>query len=152
MFNVCYRIVNDTEDAQDVLQEAFINAFRNLASYNATATFGAWLKRIVINKAINHINKKKIEVEPIDDDYDVLTENEQDYSTDVTLTVNKIKQAVNKLPDGYRVVFSLYVMEGYDHSEIAQILGITESTSKSQLNRSKKKLKELVEREEVYEE
>ena len=152
MYNVCVRITNDVEDAQDVLQEAFISAFRNLEAYRGDATFGAWLKRIVINKALNHLNKKRIDVETYDDSYDILDEIEQDYSTEVTLTVNKIKKALKQLPDGYRLVFSLYVMEGYDHGEIAQVLGITESTSKSQLNRAKKKLKELVEREEIYEE
>lgn len=152
MYNVCFRMVNDADDAEDILQEAFISAFRNLHAYKGTATFGAWLKRIVINKAINHLNKKQLEVEYLDDGYDFFDETEQDYSTDVTLTVSKVKKALNKLPDGYRLVFSLYVIEGYDHNEIAQILGISASTSKSQLNRSKKKLKELIEREEVYEE
>lgn len=152
MFNVCYRIINDVEDAQDVLQEAFVSAFRNLSSYKATATFGAWLKRIVVNKAINHLNKKRIDSASFDSEYDIADEYEQDVFIDVKLTVNKVKKAMNKLPDGYRLVFSLYVVEGYDHTEIAQILGITESTSKSQLNRSKKKLRELIEREEVYEE
>lgn len=152
MYNVCHRMVNDTEDAEDVLQEAFISAFRNLSSYKATATFGAWLKRIVINKAINHLNKRQIELESFEDSYDLLDESEQDYDTDVTLTVSKVRKALSKLPDGYRLVFSLYVIEGYDHNEIAQILGISVSTSKSQFNRSKKKLKELIEREEIYEE
>lgn len=145
-------MVNDVEDAEDVLQEAFISAFRNLGSYKASATFGAWLKRIVINKAINHLNKKRLGTDTFDEDHDIIDEVEQDSSVDVSLTVNKVKKALKQLPDGYRLVFSLYVIEGYDHGEIAQILGISPSTSKSQFNRSKKKLKELIEREEVYEE
>jgi RNA polymerase sigma-70 factor, ECF subfamily len=145
MYNVGYRIVNDEEEAQDVLQEAFISAFRNLNHYRGDSTFGAWLKRIVVNKAINQVQKRKMERLPEDDRWDVKEEESTDDLEDFPFTVEKVKNAITRLPDGYRMVLSLYLLEGYDHGEIAEILGITESTSKSQFNRSKKKLKELLE-------
>lgn len=143
MYNVGYRITRNEEEAQDVLQEAFINAFRNLDKYRGDATFGAWLKRIVVNKAINALNKKKHESIPEDDQWDVAEDVPQvEYGDE--LTVERVKRGIEQLPDGYRSVLSLYLLEGYDHQEIAEIMGITESTSKSQLNRAKSKLRELL--------
>ena len=144
MYNVGYRIVNDAEEAQDVLQDAFISAFNNLRHYRGDATFGAWLKRIVVNKALNHLKKKKMERFPDDDRWDVKEESGDDFQ-DFPFTVEKVKNAIQQLPEGYRVVLSLYLLEGYDHAEIAEILAISESTSKSQFNRSKKKLRAILE-------
>ncbi|ELR69368.1 RNA polymerase ECF-type sigma factor [Fulvivirga imtechensis AK7] len=149
MFNVSYRITNNFDDAEDALQEAFISAFKNLTSYKGDAAFGAWLKRIVINKSINLIKKRHSGLEEVSED---VGEESDDQEVKVDqLSVERIKRAIEKLPDGYRVVFSLYLLEGYDHGEIAEILGITESTSKSQFNRSKKKIKEILEKEVIYE-
>jgi RNA polymerase sigma factor (sigma-70 family) len=145
MYNVGYRIVNDAAEAQDVLQEAFISAFRNLKNYRGDSTFGAWLKKIVVNKAINQVTRRKPERLPTNERWDIGEEIAVDELEGYPFTVEKVKRAIELLPDGYRVVLSLYLMEGYDHREIAGILGITESTSKSQYNRSKKKLKELLE-------
>lgn len=145
MYNIGYRIVNNEETAQDVLQEAFISAFRNLTDYRGDATFGAWLKRIVVNKAINEVKKRKMERFPEDERWDVKEEETADEWENFPYTVHQVKEAILQLPDGYRTVLSLYLLEGYDHGEIADIMGITESTSKSQFNRSKKKLKELLE-------
>lgn len=141
MFNVCYRIVNDQNDAEDVLQDAFVSAFTGLDSWRGSATFGAWLKRIVVNKAINFLNKKKIDLVQLDEAHEFV---EEENTIVDNLTVKRVKQAISQLPDGYRIVFSLYLLEGYDHGEIAEILGITESTSKSQYNRAKKKIRELL--------
>jgi RNA polymerase sigma factor (sigma-70 family) len=147
MYNVGFRIVNNSEEAEDVLQDAFISAFNNLERYRGDSTFGAWLKRIVINKAINYLNKKRPERMPDDDRWDVREEEVVDELEGFPFTVEKVRAAIEALPDGYRSVISLYLVEGYDHGEIAEILGITESTSKSQFNRAKKKLKELLEGE-----
>ena len=141
MFNVSYRITGREEDAEDALQEAFISAFKNLDSYRADATFGAWLKRIVVNKSINVLKKRKHEWMPEDDQWDV-AEEEQDINYKEELTIDRVKKAIEELPHGYRSVLSLYLLEGYDHQEIAEIMGISESTSKSQLNRAKGKLRE----------
>jgi len=141
MFNVSYRITGTQEDAEDALQEAFISAFRNLVHYRADATFGAWLKRIVVNKSINVLKKRRHELIPEGEDWDIPEEEIQgDYKEE--LTIDRVKKAIEELPDGYRTVLSLYLLEGYDHQEIAEIMGITESTSKSQLNRAKGRLRE----------
>lgn len=143
MYNVGYRIVNNEEEAEDVLQEAFISAFRSLNHYRGDATFGSWLKRIVVNKAINVLKRRKAERLPEDDRFDVPEREEA--AEEFQFTVDQVRDAVAKLPDGYRSVLSLYLLEGYDHAEIAEILGISESTSKSQFNRSKKKLRDILE-------
>lgn len=134
---------NSAEEAEDVLQESFISAFNNLDKYRGTASFGAWIKRIVVNNAINHIRRRKMNIVPLED-YDPINVEQDTPDEDLYLDVQRIKECIKQLPDGYRVVFSLYLMEGYDHKEIAEVLGITESTSKSQYNRAKNKLKELL--------
>jgi RNA polymerase sigma-70 factor (ECF subfamily) len=142
MFNVCYRITGNEEDAEDALQEGFISAFKNLETYRADATFGAWLKRIVVNKAINVLKKRKFERMPEDERWDVAEVDDQAGDYKEELEIGRVKKAIEELPAGYRAVLSLYLLEGYDHQEIAEIMGITESTSKSQLNRAKGKLRE----------
>ena len=141
MYNVSYRITGREEDAEDALQEAFISAFNNLESYRGDATFGAWLKRIVVNKSINVLKKRKHELLPEEEQWDIAEEEVQEEYRE-GLTVGRVKKAIEELPDGYRTVLSLYLLEGYDHQEIAGIMGISESTSKSQLNRAKMKLRE----------
>ncbi|MBL7864638.1 MAG: RNA polymerase sigma factor [Cyclobacteriaceae bacterium] len=144
MYNIGFRIVNSRAEAEDVLQESFISAFRNLHYYRGDASFGSWLKRIVVNKAITAIQKRKAERFPEQEDFDVSEPIEQE-AREFPFSVEAVKEAIMKLPDGYRAVLSLYLLEGYDHAEIAEILGITESTSKSQFNRSKIKLREILE-------
>lgn len=145
MFNVCYRIMNNREEAEDALQEAFTQAFMKLDSYRYESVFGAWLKRIVINTCINAKNKRKVELTLFEDlqrfDSPEETENEQEL---VQMTVQGISKAMEKLPEGGRMIFSLYLFEGYDHGEIAQILKITESTSKSQFMRAKRRVIEIL--------
>ena len=145
MYNVGYRIVNNADEAKDVLQDAFISAFNSLETYRGDSAFGAWLKRIVVNKAINMVRRRRFERMPENAGFDVKDEEPIDELEGFPLTVEKVRRAIGQLPDGYRVVLSMYLLEGYDHSEIGEILGITESTSKSQFNRSKKKLKEILE-------
>ena len=143
MYNVAYRIIGREEDAEDALQEAFISGFRNLESYRGDAAFGAWIKRIVVNKAINIAKKRRFESIPDDDRWDVAeADDNAEYKGE--LTVDRVKHAISRLPDGYRSVLTLYLLEGYDHQEIAEIMEISESTSKSQLNRAKAKLRELL--------
>lgn len=144
MFNICVRMLNSMEEAEDLLQESFTDAFMKLNSFRYESSFGAWLKRIVINKCINAINKKKVDLvfpdQPVEQD---TRDEEIDYSG-IDMDVQRIHLAVGKLPDGYRVIFSLYALEGYDHGEISQIMNISESTSKSQYLRAKQKIKELL--------
>ena len=149
MYNIAYRITNNELDAEDVLQESFVSAFRNIDGYRGTASIGAWLKRIVINNSLTAVKKRKAELVPVDEYSELPDFGETDHDDMLYLNIEKIRNAIQRLPDGYRVVFSLYLMEGYDHKEIASILKISESTSKSQYNRSKKKLQKIL-REEVF--
>jgi RNA polymerase sigma-70 factor (ECF subfamily) len=143
MFNVCMRITNDYAEAEDVLQEAFISAFKNLHSYKGEASFGSWLKKIVVNASVNAIRKRRSELVPLEDRIaDGIADEEYDDNTE--WQVEKVRKAIQRLPDGYRVVLSLYLLEGYDHAEIGEILGISESTSKSQYSRARKKLLDLM--------
>lgn len=140
MYNVCYRILNHKEEAEDVLQEAFTTAFSSLNSFRFEAGFGSWIKKIVINKSINHLKKKRPQLQ-FDSDIEQANIVEDHFTWDVVdLNVNRILKAVRILPEGYRVVFSLFAIEGYDHREISNILNISESTSKSQYLRAKRKL------------
>ncbi len=129
-------------DAEDILQNSFVDVYTNLHKFNYQATPGAWIKRIVINNCINHLKKRRINFEEMSNVADVVEE--ITYTEDFNLEVNKIKSAMNLLSDGYRTVFSLYAIEGYDHSEIAQVLDISESTSKSQYHRAKQKIKTIL--------
>jgi len=144
MFNICVRMLNSIEEAEDLLQESFTDAFMKLNTFRYDSTFGAWLKRIVINKCINSLQKRKPDLihpeHPVEPEY---REEIMDYEQ-IEMDVKKIHEAMGKLPDGYRMIFSLYALEGYDHSEISQILNISESTSKSQYLRAKQKIKDLI--------
>ncbi len=137
MYNIAYRMINNREDAEDILQDTFVDCFRNINSFRFESTFGAWLKRILINKCINHLHKKKIDLTLTDSIPEVVYEEEEEPAYDIS----KIIKGIEMLPDGYRVILTLYLIEGYDHSEIAQIMGISESTSKSQYSRAKEKLR-----------
>jgi RNA polymerase sigma-70 factor (ECF subfamily) len=140
MYNLAQRILNNREDAEDILQEAFVDCFRSIGSFRFESTFGAWLKKILVNKCINHLRKKKIDLTLCDNLPSVAYEEEEE----VTYETGKIFKAIEMLPDGYRIILTLYLLEGYDHSEISQILGITESTSKSQYMRAKEKIRRIL--------
>ena len=144
MFNICMRFMNSREEAEDMLQESFSEAFLKLDSFRYESAFGAWLKRIVINKCINAIKKKKADLVLTDDVYHFDKNEETENDDDIEYDVKRVHRAIELLPDGYRVIFSLYLLEGYDHTEIAQILNISEGTSKSQYMRAKKKILELL--------
>jgi len=144
MYNVCLRMTNSVEDAEDLLQNSFTDVFSKLHSFRAESSIGAWIKRIVVNNCINHLKKRRIKLDELIDNYhDAMVVEEEDCN-DVTLTVPMVKKALMQLPTGYRVVFSLYALEGYDHEEIGKVLGISTSTSKSQYSRAKQKLRELL--------
>jgi RNA polymerase sigma factor (sigma-70 family) len=140
MYNLAYRILNNREDAEDMLQETFIECFRSIDTFRFESTFGAWLKRIMVNKCINHIKKKKIDLTL----YETLPAVVDDEEEEVKYDTTKIFKGIELLPDGYRIILTLYLLEGYDHGEISQILGITESTSKSQYSRAKEKLRSIL--------
>ena len=140
MFNVSIRMVKSKEDAEDILQESFTEAFRNLESFRYESTFGSWLKRIVINKSINHLKLKRIPLIAFDNHENMIIQEEEEDIKEENLDVSSIKLFIKQLPQGYQTIINLYLIEGYDHGEISEILGITTSTSKSQYHRAKKKL------------
>ena len=141
MFNICSRMLGNTAMAEDALQEAFVSAFSKLHTYQGRASFGAWLKRIVINKCLSLIKKQRIQFEPLEDHKLETIPDEVYYLEESRLNPSKIHKAIKELPEGCRVIFTLYQLEGYDHGEISSILGITESTAKSQYHRAKKLLR-----------
>jgi RNA polymerase sigma factor (sigma-70 family) len=150
MYNTCLRMLNDRVEAEDVMQDAFLTAFLKLGQYRGEMSFGSWLKRIVVNKSIDVLRAKKMRFEELDEKHEDETafSFESDQAQEETeQQVRKIKEAVQQLPEGFRVVLSLFLFEGYDHEEIALILGISESTSRSQLARAKKKLAEYLKKE-----
>ena len=145
MYNTSLRIVNNTGDAEDILQESFVDAFRSLDSFEYKSTFGAWLKKIVINKSINHLRKKKMDMVDIEKTVVInLPQEETLDEKDIQLKVSEIKDAVKLLPNGYRTVLSLYLFEGYDHEEIAEIMNITHATVRTQYMRAKQRLVTLI--------
>lgn len=145
MYNTSLRIVNNSADAEDVLQEAFLDAFRSLDDFHYRSTFGAWLKRIVINKSINNLRKRKMHLVDIDEDgFKEMVPEEQLDETDLQYRVAEVKHAIQQLPDGYRAVVTLYLLEGYDQEEIAGILGITHNTVRTQYVRAKQKLLSII--------
>ena len=146
MFTIAMRFVKDTMEAEDIVQEAFIKAFSKLHQYKAEVTFGAWLKRIVINKSIDILKSKKQQMLELDEVHLKVIDNnyEDEWLVDDAITLNEVKEAIKKLPDKYQYVIMLFLIEGYDHQEIAEILNITEVASRTQLSRGKAKLRELL--------
>jgi RNA polymerase sigma factor (sigma-70 family) len=155
MYNVCLRIVNHDAEAEDVLQEAFIDAFSHIGSFRGQSTFGAWLKQIVVNRAINHLRGRRLALVSLDSipfgdeegdgaDRADFADTEPYDEEGVQLEVERVRRALSQLPEGYRVVLSLYLFEGYDHEEIGNVLNISETTSRTQYLRGKKRLLDLL--------
>jgi len=148
MFNIAMRILNHENEAADILQESFLDAFTRITNFRQETTFGLWIKQIVINRSISRLRKRKLELVSLDDlDIDTIAEPDDQEDEALQLQVLEIKKAMQLLPDGYRVILSLYLLEGYDHEEIAYVLNITESTSRTQFLRAKRKLRELLKAE-----
>jgi RNA polymerase sigma-70 factor (ECF subfamily) len=152
MFNVCWRMMNNREEAEDMLQEAFSQAFLKLETFRYESSFGAWLKRITVNTCINAKNKRKVELKFFDEMHvHDQADSQENLEEELQLSVEGITKAMEKLPEGGRIVFSLYLLEGYDHSEIAGILNISESTSKSQFMRAKRRIVEILNEQKIKE-
>lgn len=141
MFTIAYRYVREKDAAQDVTQEAFIKAFSNLKKYDGSSTFGAWIKQIVIHQSIDCLRKRKFDLN-IDDVSNLSGEDEENWEVDEHLDVTDIKKGIEDLPEKYSLVLKLFLMEGYDHEEISEILNISVNTSRTQLCRGKTMLKD----------
>jgi len=145
MYGICCRYARNSMEAQDLLHDGFIKVFEALDKYDCINSLEAWLKKIFINNCINYY-KKEISKTLLNESLDDFNENDNFYLNiepeiiEKNLKIEIILKEINSLPDGYRLVFNLYVIEGYSHKEIAEILNISESTSKTQLLKARKKL------------
>tara|TARA_R100001369_G_scaffold954_4_gene3228 strand:+ start:101984 stop:102532 length:549 start_codon:yes stop_codon:yes gene_type:complete len=143
MFIVASRFLRDSAEAEDAMQEAFIKAFSKLHQFSGEVTFGAWLKKIVINKCLDHLKAKKLEFVAINEQVLEKVEDESnDWLVDDEIGVEDVKTEINDLPEKYKYPLMLYLIEGYDHEEISEILKITQVASRTLVHRGKQKLQE----------
>lgn len=145
LFAVSIRYMKSKDEAEDVLQDAFVKIFNKLDSFRFDCPFEVWLKRVVINTALTALNKRKVNYDI--DDFSNLTINSSENLGLETLGYEALMAMVNALPEGCRTVFNLFAIEGYKHSEICELLGISEGTSKSQFSRARSLLMEKIEKE-----
>lgn len=141
MYNSCLRIVSVPEEAEDIMQESFLAAFHKLKSYNKSVSFGAWLKRIVINKSLDTLRKRKTLFETLNPELPITEEAELE---PVSLSLEEVKNAIKTLPDGYRMILSLILIEGYNYDEASAILKIKNVTCRTQFLRAKLKIREAI--------
>jgi RNA polymerase sigma factor (sigma-70 family) len=148
MMTVCLRYVKDTFEAEDVLQEGFIKLFNKISEYKMEGSLEGWVRRIMVNTALDSIRKnKKFQLDSVIDDIEFkLTDS---ISATDELQAEDLMKIIQKMPDGYRMVFNMFAIEGYSHKEIGEMLGISENTSKSQFSRAKSYLKTLLEKLEI---
>jgi len=141
---VAMRFVKNPADAEDITQEAFIKAFQRIDQFEGNVTFGAWLKRIVINRSIDFLKSRKQKFSELQEHSLSIVEEPEDWSVEQEVEVEAVKAAMEELPDKYRYVVQLYLVEGYDHQEISEILGLRETTCRTRLMRGKHYLKEVL--------
>jgi RNA polymerase sigma-70 factor (ECF subfamily) len=134
MYNIAIRFLNNQMDAEDILQESFVTAFEKLNELTNNDAFGSWLKRIVINNCITQLRRRKTEFEDVEDYGPELITSDDD--ADLSIDPAIVHSAIKELPAGGRTILALHALEGYKHREIADMLGISESTSKSQYKRA----------------
>lgn len=144
MYNTCLRFVKNPMEAEDVMQEAFLAAFRNIDSFRGEVSFGSWLKRIVVNRSLDVLKKKSLDLEPLEEGRTIIdTNDDRDY--EANYKVEQVKKAIALLPDSYRVLLTLHLFEGYDHEEIAQIMEMSNAAVRTGYSRARKRLQELLE-------
>lgn len=144
MYIVTCRYIQNREDAKDVMQEGFLKAFTRLQQYKGEVAFGAWLKRIIINQCIDTLKKRSLVYEEMNDQMLTIIDDDDSWEVSVEISKQEIIQVIESLPDKYKYVLQLYLIEGYDHQEISEILDIPVRTSRTQLMRGKTKLKEIL--------
>ncbi|MFY0687696.1 MAG: RNA polymerase sigma factor [Cyclobacteriaceae bacterium] len=140
MYNICRRMMGDEEEAKDILQESFIDAFRKLPTLREVNTFSLWIKRIVTNNCINALRKRRLMTTELKEGWDTIEEEDDDMDY-TKYKARQVMEAVDLLPEGCRTVLNLYLFEGYDHKEIGNILSITESASKAQYSKAKARIR-----------
>jgi RNA polymerase sigma factor (sigma-70 family) len=140
MYNTSLRIVNNEAEAEDIMQDSFLDAFQRLNSYSGEGSFGSWLKRIVINRSLDHLRKVKETVSIDESDFEIPDYPGDHREEEIQLRVAEVKRAISQLPEDYRVILSLFLLEGYDHDEIAQVLRISNQLSRTRYSRARQKL------------
>lgn len=141
MFAVAMRFVKNEDDAEDVLQEGFIKAFKNIDQFKGEVTFGAWLKRIVVNKSIDFLKSRKQEILPLEESF-LKVVDDDNWNVSATIAIEDVKAVIENLESKYKYVLLMFLVEGYDHQEIAQVLNISETASRTRLLRGKEQLKQ----------
>lgn len=143
MYNASYRILNNAAEAEDVMQESFLDAFRKIDNYTGKGNFGGWLRRIVVNNSLDVLKKRKdlVSIENTHIEYSQPTEDPSDF---VECKLEEVKLAIKELNDEDRVIISLFLFEGYDHEEISQILNISNNASRTRYSRAKKRLVDMI--------
>ncbi|PIB26967.1 RNA polymerase sigma factor [Maribacter sp. 4G9] len=144
MYCVAMRFLKNADDAEDVLQEAFIKAFQKMHQYKGEVTFGAWLKRIVVNKCIDFLKSKKEHTISLDETYMKPVDEDDDWKVDGHIDLDEVKEAIGQLPNKYKYVVMMYLIEGFDHQEISEVLQISETACRTRLLRGKGQLKEFL--------
>lgn len=147
MYAVCLRMVGNPVDAEDVMQEAFLSAFSKIETYKGQVSFGAWLKKIVVNRSLDFLKKKKIQFEDVEKHTKIIDDSDFEPRE---VDVQKIRTSIQMLPDNYRVILSLHLIEGYDYEEMEQILDISQNTCRIQFMRAKNKLRGILKTQEIY--
>jgi RNA polymerase sigma factor (sigma-70 family) len=144
MFNTSLRILNDTMEAEDVMQEAFLQAFQRIHTYTGEGSFGSWLKRIVTNKSLDAIRKRKLKVSFEEENIEFPDIAEENREEEMQLQIAEVKDAINELPQEYRVIITLFLIEEYSHEEISEMLNISNNLSRTRLVRAKQKVMKII--------
>lgn len=145
MYNTSLRIVNNSAEAEDIMQECFLDAFRRIGSYTGEGSFGSWLKRIVVNRSLDHLRKHRENI-PIDEiGTDIPEEQDSVSEEDLQYRVAEVKDAISRLPQDFRVILSLILFEGYDHEEVSRILNISNQLSRTRYSRARQRLLRMLE-------
>ncbi len=145
MFALCLRYCRNREEAEDVLQNGFITVFRNIQNFRGDGSFEGWIRKIIVNTALMHLRSKKNELNFSDvEELGTKAHPESQFDIASEINANELKKMLDRLPEGYRLVFNLFAIEGYSHKEIGVMLNINEGTSKSQLSKARNYLQEML--------
>ena len=143
MYNTSLRILNNTAEAEDIMQDSFLDAFRKIGDYTGQGDFGGWLRRIVVNNSLDALKKRKQQVS-LEEHHLGATDEEDLTNENVEYRIEEIKKALDLLPRDYRVIISLFLFEGFDHEEISQVLKISYAASRTRYSRARQKLQSVL--------
>jgi RNA polymerase sigma-70 factor (ECF subfamily) len=143
MYNTSLRILNNSPEAEDVMQDSFLDAFGKIDSYSGEGSFGGWLKRIIVNNSLDALKKQR-DLVSIEESKIEMEDNQDTYAENIDFKVEEVKSAMKSLSEDDRVIISLFLFEGYDHEEISQVLKISNNTSRTRFSRAKSKLLKIL--------